>query len=60
MIMTVKEAYEKYRIAANDLVKCLVDKPLKEITREDIVVCYMIWNTGEMIYQWLKEKGYMK
>lgn len=58
--MTVKEAYEKYRIAANDLVKCLADKPLKDITREDIVVCHMIWNTGEMVYHWLKEKGYMK
>ena len=60
MIMTVKEAYDKYRIAANDLVKCLVSKPGKEITHEDIIMCHMIWNTGKIVYQWLKEKGYVK
>lgn len=60
MIMTTKEAYEKYRIAANDLVKCLIDKPWKEITHADLIVCHIIWNTGETVYQWLKEKGYVE
>ena len=60
MIMTVKEAYDKYRKAANDLVKCIVDKPSEEVTHNDLIVCYLIWNTGESVYKWLKEMGYVK
>ena len=60
MIMTVKEAYDKYRKAANDLVKCLIDKPTKAVKHNDLIVCYLIWNTGESVYKWLKEMGYVK
>ena len=60
MIMTTKEAYDNYRKAANDLVKCLIGKPSEEVTHTDLIVCYLIWNTGESVYKWLKEKGYIE
>lgn len=60
MIMKISEAYDNYRKAANDLVKCLIGKPTEKVTHKDLIVCYLIWNTGESVYKWLKEMGYIK
>lgn len=60
MIMTTKEAYDNYRKAANDLVQTLIDKPSRIVKHSDLIVCYLVWNTGEAVYKWLKEMGYVE
>lgn len=56
----VANAFEHYRTAANELVNALLPKRADKTTHDQIIVCMIIQKTGETIYSYLKEMGYVE